>query len=114
MKPIAFAGVYAVPYGRPRRWVVSEDREIVFEVRRNGRRPRYHRGVEMANGVVATPEQCNIDQAGHGVRQLDELPAMPRPWTQLCRRCWGGSDVLMAAALEYARRQASRPVLEGV
>lgn len=79
------------------------DRVVVLEVRRSGKRARYHRGVVLANGVRLGAEQCNVDQAGEGVKVLEELPAMPRPWSQLCRRCWAGSDVLTAAALEYAR-----------
>lgn len=84
------------------------DRVVVLEVRRNGKRPRYHRGAVLSNGVRMGAEQCNVDQAGQGVKVLEELPAMPRPWTQLCRRCWAGSDVLVAAALDYARWREQR------
>jgi hypothetical protein len=83
---------------------VAKDRAVVLEVQREGRRSRYHRGVILGNGTRLGAEQCNVDQAGAGVRVLDELPAsMPRPWTQICRRCFAGDDVLVAAALEYDR-----------
>lgn len=79
------------------------DQEVVLEARRNGRRPRYHRGARQARtGVRLDPPQCNLDDVGLEVRQLEALPeGIRRPWAQLCRRCWAGSDVLAAAlALE--------------
>lgn len=81
------------------------DQEVVLEARRNGRRPRYHRGALLAgNGVRVDPPQCNLDDVGREVRVLDALPeAIRRPWAQLCRRCWAGSTVLEAALA--ARRE---------
>jgi hypothetical protein len=74
------------------------DQEIILEARRNGRRPRYHRGaLQRGTGVRLDPPQCNLDDVGLEVRQLEalpEYPAMPRPWAQLCRRCFRGTDVL--------------------
>ena len=76
----------------------DNDQEVVLEARRHGRRPRYHRGAILANGVRLDPPQCNIDDVGGEVRVLDGLPeGIRRPWTQLCRRCWRGSTVLEAA-----------------
>lgn len=81
--------------------------EVVIEVRRRGRRPRYHRGARVSgSGVYAAPEQCNTDQAGLERRVLEALPLvepgspMQRPWAQLCRRCWRGTPVLAAALQE--------------
>lgn len=109
MSPVAFAGVYAVPYGRPRRWTLVADTEIVLEARRVGRRPRYHRGARQATtGARLDNPQCNMDQVGVEVRVLDALPDMPRPWSQLCRRCWAGSDTLVAAGLDYIRWREAR------
>lgn len=74
--------------------------EVVLEVRRRGRRPRYHRGARLEGGaqLTARPEQCNLDQVAWEVRELAELPeGIRRPWTQLCRRCWRGTEVLAAA-----------------
>ncbi len=96
----------------PYRTVTMEyDDEFVIEAGREGRRPRYHRGAIMAGtGVRLDAPQCNIDDSTK-VRYLDALPAVStkaaptrlvRPWQQLCRRCWAGSDVLVAAALDYA------------
>lgn len=76
------------------------DRPVVLEVRRNGRRPRYHEGFRTSAGVLLKPEQCNTDQAGVEVRVLDVLPEYPemrRPWRQLCRRCFRGTSVLERA-----------------
>jgi hypothetical protein len=76
------------------------DQEIVLEVHRAGRRPRYHRGARQAGtGVVLDPPQCNIDDAGGRkvLEALPEYPAIPRPWAQLCRRCYRGTPVLAAA-----------------
>lgn len=71
---------------------------VVLEARRNGRRPRYHRGALIGSGTVARPEQCNLDQVGVEVRTLAALPAsLPRPWAQLCRRCWRGTPELADA-----------------
>lgn len=73
---------------------------VILEVRRKGRRPRYHRGARMASTGRATPEQCNLDQVQLEVVEvpaLPEYPAMRRPWTQLCRRCFRGEPVLAAA-----------------
>lgn len=72
---------------------------VVLEARRHGRRPRYHRGAQL-DGVIgaARPEQCNLDQVGIEVRTLAALPeGLPRPWAQLCRRCWRGTQELAAA-----------------
>jgi len=77
---------------------MSEPQAVVLEVRREGRRPRYHRGARISAGTVARPEQCNLDDVALEVRTLDELPeGLKRPWTQLCRRCWRGTEVLAAA-----------------
>lgn len=90
------------------------DQEVVLEARRHGRRPRYHRGaVQAGTGGRLDPPQCNLDDVGVEVRRLDELPALRRPWAQLCRRCWAGSDVLAAAlALRAAltAEQGARPL----
>jgi hypothetical protein len=75
-------------------------RPVILEVRRKGRRPRYHQGYRVVEGGRATPEQCNLDQVELEVRELQalpEYPAMRRPWNQLCRRCFRGSLVLIAA-----------------
>lgn len=69
--------------------------EVVLEVRRHGRRPRYHRGARV-DGNLTKPEQCNTDQAGLGTRQLEGLPPTARP-NQLCRRCWRNTLILAAA-----------------
>lgn len=70
---------------------------VVIEARRTGRRPRYHRGSRLESGAITVPEQCNTDQA----TQLVVLEALPtslrRPWAQLCKRCWAGTEVLKAA-----------------
>ena len=80
--------------------------EVVLEVQRIGRRPRYHRGARLDNGALVQPEQCNLDQVAAGITELDALPeGLRRPWTQLCRRCWRGTKVLAAAD---AMRQAAR------
>lgn len=88
------------------------DEEIVLEARRHGRRPRYHRGARQSGtGIRLDPPQCNLDDVGLEVRVLPALPpAMPRPWTQLCRRCYAGTDVLLAAALEYVAWRERRAV----
>lgn len=88
---------------------VATSRDIILEVRRIGRRPRYHRGYEQAGERLDRP-QCNIDQAGAGVERLQYLPeGLPRPWAQLCRRCWAGSKVLAyALALEPEARELAR------
>jgi hypothetical protein len=84
------------------------EQEIIIEVRRVGRRPRYHRGAQLENGTRLDPPQCNIDDATREVRVLDALPEYPemrRPWAQLCRRCWAGSPVWeKAKALDEALR----------
>lgn len=73
--------------------------KLVLEVRRKGRRPRYHEGARTYAGVLVKPEQCNTDQADEVVElpSLPAYPAMPQPWAQLCRRCFRGSAVLAAA-----------------
>lgn len=86
---------------------MTYDQEIVLEVERQGRRPRYHRGARLAGSDVALrPEQCNLDDAKGQVNELDGLPDLSSPtaptrlvlpWSQLCRRCWAGSDVYDAA-----------------
>ena len=68
--------------------------EVILEVRRAGRRPRYHRGARLENGPTARPEQCNLDQVALDVRELEKLPAIRRPRSQLCRRCFRGSALL--------------------
>jgi len=81
------------------------EQEVVLEVVRRGRRPRYHRGGRNSAGVLLKPEQCNTDDAGLETRVLDYLPvypAMRRPWRQLCRRCWRGSGLLEAADALHA------------
>lgn len=86
---------------------MTYDQEIVLEVERQGRRPRYHRGARQAGtGVRLDPPQCNLDDVAAKVNVLATLPALStreaptqlrRPWSQLCRRCWEGSDVWTAA-----------------
>lgn len=76
---------------------------VVIEVQRDGRRPRYHRGAQVAPGVFAVPEACNSDQSHHR-RTLDKVPALRRPWAQLCRRCWQGTPELREA-LAYQAAQ---------
>jgi len=71
-------------------------RPAIIEVTRRGRRPRYHRGATLAAGATAVPEACNTDQAAD-TRALTLLPELPRPWAQLCRRCWRGTAVLAQA-----------------
>lgn len=71
-------------------------RPAIIEVTRRGRRPRYHRGATVSAGNTAVPEACNTDQAAD-TRVLTLLPDIPRPWAQLCRRCWRGTSVLAAA-----------------
>lgn len=91
--------------------------DVVLEARRRGRRPRYHRGAAITASTVARPEQCNLDQVGMEVRTLEALPTdLPRPWTQLCRRCWRGSVELLRAdttrdeiAAAAAARSAAQP-----
>jgi len=78
--------------------VGDNGREVVLEVRRHGRRPRYHRGYQLDNGLVVDPPQCNVDDAALERRVLDALPAtIRRPWAQLCLRCWEGRPELTAA-----------------
>jgi hypothetical protein len=60
----------------------------IIEVDRHGRRPRYHRGATLANGVLLLPEQCNLDQVSAGYRPVAALPPRLRP-AQVCRRCFG-------------------------
>lgn len=76
---------------------------VVIEITRHGRRPRYHVGAQVGRGVYAVPEACNTDQAG-AKRQLDRLPALRRPWTQLCRRCWRDTAELREALAYRAVR----------
>jgi hypothetical protein len=94
--------------------VAQEPQVVVLEARRRGRRPRYHRGARLGPALVVRPEQCNLDQVGVSLEVLDELPALDepgvrtrlrRPWAQLCRRCWRGTDVL-ATALDAGRAAA--------
>lgn len=81
--------------------------QVVIEVERAGRRPRYHLGARQGGGPVLKPEQCNTDQVAGEVRYLTALPEvkpgsrMQRPWSQLCRRCWGGT-IVYRLALEAA------------
>lgn len=85
---------------------------VILEVRRKNRRPRYHQGYRVGEAAKATPEQCNLDQTDNEVRELEalpEYPAMRRPWSQLCRRCFGGTPVLAAAD---ALRAALNPPAE--
>lgn len=89
---------------------MASDQVIVLEVERQGRRPRYHRGARLANGQELRPEACNLDDTAGTVNVLSALPdGLRRPWSQLCHRCWRGTDVL-AWALElrdtYARVRA--------
>lgn len=86
---------------------VQPSRPVVLEARRKGRRPRYHAGTITEGGRLDNP-QCNLDDVGGEVRRLDELPeGLPRPWAQLCRRCYRGTDVLAAAdELELVTRDA--------
>jgi hypothetical protein len=88
----------------------EQPQAVVLEARRRGRRPRYHRGARLGPALVVRPEQCNLDQVGVSLEELDELPALSapgaktrlvRPRTQLCRRCWRGTPEL-ARALEEA------------
>lgn len=67
-------------------------RPVILEVRRSGRRPRYHLGARIGDGVPTRPEQCNLDQAALEVRTLEQFPedAVKRADTQLCRRCFPG------------------------
>lgn len=72
--------------------------EVVLEVLRIGRRPRYHRAARLDNGELVQPERCNLDQVAARINELDALPeGLRRPWTQLCQRCWRGTEVLAAA-----------------
>lgn len=75
--------------------------EVILEVAREGRRPRYHRGARLdgGEGQLVKPEQCNLDQVAATIRELDALDfeTLPRPWTQLCRRCFAGSFLLLVA-----------------
>lgn len=98
----------------------KQAREVVLEVAREGRRPRYHRGARLEDGPATRPEQCNLDQVAATITELDALPEvykggpMQRPWSQLCRRCWSGTP-MWAAALELLaayreRKAASRAV----
>lgn len=89
------------------------DQEIVLEVRREGRRPRYHRGARQAGtGVRLDPPQCNLDDVALDVRILDKLPQLARPDGQLCRRCWRGTKVLAyGLALGQARRDERAALL---
>lgn len=85
----------------------EHDQEVVLEARRNGRRPRYHRGAILGNGVRLDPPQCNLDDVGLEVRVLDALPErIRRPWAQLCRRCWRGSGLIEAALAQRAAKEA--------
>jgi len=95
----------------------QDAREVVLEVAREGRRPRYHRGARLEGGPLAKPEQCNLDQVVATITELDALPEvykggpLQHPWSQLCRRCWAGTEV-WAKALEllaaYRERKAAR------
>ena len=60
----------------------------IIEVYRHGRRPRYHRGATLPNGVLLLPEQCNLDQVAAGYNPVPALPPRVRP-AQVCRRCFG-------------------------
>lgn len=72
--------------------------QVVLEVLRPGRRPRYHRAERLENGEVLKPESCNTDQTVKQPRVLEALPALRLwPWTQLCRRCWRDTPELEAA-----------------
>lgn len=85
-------------------------KEVILEVRRVGRRPRYHRGaVQAGTGERLDSPRCNLDDVRLEVRQLDALPErIPHPWSQLCARCWAGTEVLSAAlALGDAYRAAA-------
>lgn len=73
--------------------------EVVLEVPREGRRPRYHRGYRAAGSTAPLrPEQCNLDQTRADVRTLEELPPIKLARTQLCRRCFRGHPLLEAEA----------------
>lgn len=85
---------------------------VVVEVQRHGRRPRYHRGSRIGRDVTLVSEQCNTDQAGQGRQVLAKLPALPRPWTQLCRRCWARTPEL-SQALAYQADRAARAAAGG-
>lgn len=97
----------------------EQAREVVLEVAREGRRPRYHRGARLESGPLAKPEQCNLDQVAASITELAALPEIRKggplqhPWSQLCRRCWSGTEV-WARALEllaaYRERKAARAV----
>ncbi len=72
--------------------VTEQLKRVIVEVRRRGRRPRYHRAV-LDRGLLRTSEQCNTDQAGAGRHTLEALPDGVR-LNQLCRRCWRGTPQL--------------------
>jgi hypothetical protein len=72
---------------------------VLIEVRRKGRRPRYHLGARQGTTLLA-PEQCNTDDTAGELVELEELPeypAMRRPWAQLCKRCFRGQPILEEA-----------------
>lgn len=97
---LAFGGTPAVGSSNSEEERMAQAAQVVvLEARRNGRRPRYHRGAILPGGAAARPEQCNLDQVGVAVRELadGEAVEMKRPWAQLCRRCWRGTPELAAA-----------------
>lgn len=75
---------------------------VVLEVRRAGRRPRYHVGARIHSGpgagTAVRPEQCNLDQVALEVHELAPSEFDPgllkRPRTQLCGRCFAGHPAL--------------------
>lgn len=70
---------------------------VVLEVRRAGRRPRYHLGARLEDRPAELrPPQCNLSMVALDVRELDALPPLKRPRTQLCRRCFAGHPLLEA------------------
>lgn len=66
-------------------WLAAPTEQVVLEVRRKGRRPRYHRGTRRG-AELERPEACNTTSAITVV--LTSLPPLRRPQTQLCRRCY--------------------------